>query len=157
MHLLIKLPFPPSVNSLYTNQRGGKKRVKSTKYNQWCKFAKDCLKQQKTVKFTSKTIVMVGLPRPDKRTRDAQNYMKAITDLLVDFGILQDDSLIQFDSAYWLNQPGLEVIVDVFSVQSDKTSRYLAHVIRNLLLSPNLADSLAIFDNISLENQNVCN
>ena len=154
MHLLIKLPFPPSVNSLYTNQRGGKKRVKSTKYNQWCVFAKECLKKQNTVKFTGKTIVMIGLPKPDNRVRDAQNYMKAITDLLVDFGILQDDALIQFDSAYWLNQQGLEVIVDVFSVQSDKTSLYLVHAIRNLLLSPHLEDCLATFDKTFLANQN---
>lgn len=157
MHLLIKLPFPPSVNSLYTNQRGGKKRVKSTKYNQWCKFAKECLKKQNTTRFTGKTIVMIGLPKPDNRVRDAQNYMKAITDLLVDFGILQDDALIQFDSAYWLDQQGFEVIVDVFEVQDEKTSLYLVHAIRNLLLSPHLADSLAIFGNTFLEDQNTCN
>lgn len=135
MHLLIKLPFPPSVNGLYTNQRGGKKRVKSTKYNEWCKFATQCLNQQQTAFFTFKTVVMIGLPRPDKRHRDAQNYMKPITDLLVSYGILQDDSLIQFDAAYWLNQQGLEVIVDVFAVQDDKTSQYLVDMIRTQLLS----------------------
>lgn len=149
MHLMLKLPFPPSVNSLYTNQRGGKNRVKSTRYNNWCKFATQCLNEQKTTFFSGKTIILIGLHKPDNRTRDCQNYVKPITDLLVDFGILQDDSLIQFDSSYWTGQLGSQAQVDVYSAQYDNTSRYLAHTIHNLLLSPLLEQEISTYCNTS--------
>lgn len=93
------LPFPPSVNGLYS---GKARRFKSPDYKTWCNAAGWKLKTQKLPdKPIGECHVEIHLVRPDRRIRDCANYEKAVTDLLVDMGVLMDDSLIQRNTQLW--------------------------------------------------------
>lgn len=50
---------------------------------------------------------------PDKRVRDAENYSKALSDMLVGEGVLEDDSLIRLIIGEWADdvEPGMTEVV----------------------------------------------
>lgn len=101
-----RVPFPPSVNCLYRD--GGKgKRPKTKRYLEWCKRAGQFIIAFKADNPSFVTIrepitVLYRHGEPDiKRQRDVENYSKAISDLLKDEGIIEDDSLIKTSIADW--------------------------------------------------------
>jgi len=98
------LPFPVSVNALYS---GKGRRFKSPRYTAWIIEAKRALTQQHFTAFDKIPLqVTYVLSRPDKRVRDAENYLKAPTDLLVAFGIIPDDSYIGRGVYEWADMVG---------------------------------------------------
>lgn len=82
------LPFPPSVNTLFPGD--GKHRWPSKKYKAWRAEAGP---QVPTGRIDGKYAMWVRLDRPDRRARDCANYEKALSDLLVSQGLVEDDSL----------------------------------------------------------------
>lgn len=82
----ITLPFPPSVNSMFS---GGSKqqRFPSAKYKQW---VLDCPKLEPIgLRLCTTTYEFFF---PDNRKRDLTNYVKAPEDYLVKQGVIIDDS-----------------------------------------------------------------
>lgn len=98
------LPFPPSTNTLFANNRKKPIRANGTKqpaqrgrritkrYAAWREEAGWELKRQRPGKASGRVDIEIELTAPDKRRRDASNYIKAIEDLAVEFGVLPDDN-----------------------------------------------------------------
>lgn len=95
---VIKLPFPPSTNTLFANVRG-KGRVKTERYKTWIAAAGWDVKGAEPV--DGPYHLEIVLKRPDNRRRDLDNCIKAISDLLVEHGITPDDSLCQGLTVQW--------------------------------------------------------
>lgn len=102
---MIELPFPVPTNGLYRNVRG-LGRVKTSRY---CKWIDEAGWQVKTQSIEDEMLnygslsyhLNITLARPDKRKRDLDNCVKAISDLLVTHGITPDDSLMQSLTVRW--------------------------------------------------------
>lgn len=95
-----ELPFPPSVNNLFATV--GRKRVRSDRYRAWAKQAGEFITMQGRKHVQGHVSMHVALVRPDRRTRDLSNTLKALEDLLVDMAVIDDDSLIQRISVQWV-------------------------------------------------------
>lgn len=84
--LEITLPFPPSVNALYGGG-SGQRRFPSKAYKAWL---------AKAPELPDRMIGEVDLEYrfwfPDRRNRDAENYVKAVSDYLVAQGVIADDN-----------------------------------------------------------------
>lgn len=93
------LPFPPTGNSYYTRTRNGvfisKAGTDFTKA-----VAEQIMEQASDVKLADPFTLTVILHMPDKRIRDADNYMKGLLDALTKSGIWEDDSLIEHLDIY---------------------------------------------------------
>lgn len=110
------LPFPPSVNQLFPSV--GKRRIKSKKYNNWIIEANKCLNKQIIPKILNRCVIEYSFNHPDNRPRDAENYTKALTDLLVARGILQDDcrKYLKSTKAEWNDIKGERVFVIIILI-----------------------------------------
>ncbi|MCB0252127.1 MAG: RusA family crossover junction endodeoxyribonuclease [Anaerolineae bacterium] len=84
------LPFPPTVNNLFS---GRQKRYTSKTYRRWKAQAGLAILAQKRQQGAApdRVSVRIRLTPPDRRQRDAGNYEKAVMDLLVATGIIEDD------------------------------------------------------------------
>lgn len=90
---IITLPFPVSVNALYA---GKERRHKSKRYKAWIKEALQELMMQRPLPEIKGPIrIQMKFGRPDKRKRDLGNLEKCVSDLLVAYQIIEDDSLIE--------------------------------------------------------------
>jgi len=85
------------------------KRHKSKKYSEWIREANSMLSEQKIEYFDYPVQATYRLGKPDKRVRDLENYAKAISDLLVSFQILKDDSLIHRLIMEWDGIEGADI------------------------------------------------
>ena len=94
--MLIVLPFPPSVNSLFGG--GSKqKRFPSKAYKAWIISCPDLYPHMfDGIELTYSYYF------PDKRERDTENYVKAVSDLLVKKNVIANDS--------WLNIHKMTII-----------------------------------------------
>ena len=103
----LSLPFPPSVNSLYSTNWLTKKRFKSKRYEAWIEWATMHLNGVPVVRGKVKALYEFG--RPDNRKRDVANYEKAVSDLLTYTSVLEDDSLIEEITLKWADVKGVRV------------------------------------------------
>jgi Holliday junction resolvase RusA-like endonuclease len=111
---LIFTKLPPSVNRIWRSDRGGRPH-KSNEYREWLKSSGWEAKAQVGGKhITGRYKMSVQLLRPDRRRRDLDNFgFKAISDLLVSLGIVEDDYLCEMLSARWVTQgPALMVMIE---------------------------------------------
>lgn len=110
------LPFPPSVNSKY-NMRG-RKRVKSQKDKDWIDLANQWINKQNVLPFAGRCYLALELYHPDNRLRDAANYEKKTTDLLVSRCILPGDDRRYLKGVFttWNDTPGDYIIVKIIPV-----------------------------------------
>lgn len=108
---IITLPLPPSVNGLYA---GKSRRYKSKKYVAWIKQAGWQLMAQRPLpQIKGKVIIHMKFGRPDRRKRDVANLEKATSDLLVAYGIIQDDSLIEkLILEWWPDVVGAQIEIE---------------------------------------------
>jgi crossover junction endodeoxyribonuclease RusA len=85
------LPFPPSLNGLFKNRKGG--RVKTDPYKLWIADAQESLLKQLRHKREHVGTVSIDLTLspPNKARRDLDNTLKAIIDFLVSNKIIQED------------------------------------------------------------------
>jgi Holliday junction resolvase RusA-like endonuclease len=107
----IELPMPPSVNALFRNVPG-RGRVKTKRYLTWIQAAGWAVKEQRPAKIAGPYCLWLYCNRPDKRRRDLANLEKAISDLLVSHGIVEDDSLCAELHLYWAGT-GRDCVVNV--------------------------------------------
>lgn len=101
MTVTLDLPFPPSSNHLWKKGRSGMYR--SPRYMTWINAAGWELKRQKPLPIKGDYLIVVSLERKGRRRRDADNFLKAISDLLVLHGVIEDDSLAQSVTAMWVS------------------------------------------------------
>ena len=87
---VIRLPFPPSVNEMYLNNKGkGKGRIPAPILIAWRSDAGWVLKAQKPKKITARCEIRIDLD--ERRQGDCANREKAVVDLLVAHGVIQGD------------------------------------------------------------------
>jgi crossover junction endodeoxyribonuclease RusA len=88
-----ELPFPPSNNTYY--RKVNNRVIISKKGREYRKRVKQCISLYGLNKTTIdyKVLVRVELHQPDLRTRDSDNFSKALYDALTKAGFWLDDSL----------------------------------------------------------------
>jgi crossover junction endodeoxyribonuclease RusA len=91
------LPYPPSVNGLYS---GKARRFKSPKYKEWLKLAGLQNKREGEIVLPPYAVTYT-FKRPDKRKRDVANLEKAVSDFLVSCKFIEDDHLIDRITLQW--------------------------------------------------------
>ena len=91
----LTLPMPPSANNLFPTGMHGK-RFKAKSYREWETLAMARLWSQlaPSQAINGRIAVRYGFAFPDKRRNDLANREKAVSDLLVASGLIEDDSLI---------------------------------------------------------------
>lgn len=106
------LPFPPSVNGLWRASKKGNV-YRSPKYAEWRTRAMwQVSAQAKRQKIDGPYKLTVLAVKPDKRQRDLDNILKAISDALVSAAVIESDHLCQWIEARWVPD-GPECLVTV--------------------------------------------
>ncbi len=96
----LQLPYPPSTNNLWVRSRFGMRR--SDRYMAWLQVATYAAYQQKPKKLKGLYKLSIQAARQDKRRRDIDNIIKAISDLLQTIGVIKDDCDCEMVSARWV-------------------------------------------------------
>lgn len=119
MIVSVSLPFPPSVNSLTAN-KAGKGRVKSERYRIWRNAAGWELKAQRPGRVRGLYDLHLIFQRKAGR-HDLGNLEKAVSDLLVEMQIVDDDAFAERIVLEWGDVEGCRVVVReaVSSVQRE--------------------------------------
>jgi len=103
MTIRLSLPFPPSMNRLWRASKGGGV-YKSKAYTDWRKAAVWTIVAQarglRPIPGAYK--LKLELVRPDKRYRDLDNMLKAVSDALTDSGVIMDDRMCEWIEARWV-------------------------------------------------------
>lgn len=98
----LQIPLPPRLSALYTNVRG-KGRVKTGRYRTWQNAAGWDVSTQRPERVEGYVNVSYRVPWPKdwslnpgskNRKRDIANLEKALSDLLTEHGVIEDDSKI---------------------------------------------------------------
>lgn len=114
--LTLFLPYPPTANNLFPTGKSGRRFI-SAEYKAWKHDATLSLWGQRVpVAGIGRASVVYEFRRPDNRRRDAFNLEKPVTDLLVEYGVLRDDSLIEEGTVRWVRDVPWEVRATVRSV-----------------------------------------
>lgn len=108
MKTVINLPFPPSVNGLYSTDWKTKRRFVSEKYKRWQEdsYYKLLGERQRNNRHKGQVEVVYTFTPPDKRHRDCFNYEKAVSDFLVKHQLIKDDSMIVKGTVQWMQGNG---------------------------------------------------
>jgi Holliday junction resolvase RusA-like endonuclease len=100
MSTVIELSLPPSTNRLWRTGRG--RVFRSKPYMTWLSTAGWELKAQRPGKIRGPVAIAVVAGRPDQRRRDLDNIAsKALLDLLVAHGVVEDDSKVVRIASGW--------------------------------------------------------
>lgn len=90
MHVLLELPFPPSMNTYWRHWRG--RMVLSKAGRQFKTDVQEYIINNNIPKFGDKKLKVTMILRPrDKRKVDIDNRIKAVLDSLEDAGVFDDD------------------------------------------------------------------
>ena len=90
---------------------------KSKVYETWINFCHLLITRQKITPVLGIYKLTIEAVRPDKRRRDIDNLIKAVSDVLQATGLIEDDSLCQEVTAKWVkNGPEMLVIVEKIDV-----------------------------------------
>ena len=97
--IIIYLPWPPTINSYYKPVNGG--LYLSKKGRMYREAVAEAVREQvPDVQLGNRVMVEITMYPPDNRTRDLDNYKKALFDSLTHCDIWEDDSLIDQDFTY---------------------------------------------------------
>lgn len=107
----VTLPFPPSVNNLFA---GRHRRYPSKRYVAWRRESElEIVRQCRGAKSLPGPVVIdIELAPPDRRPRDADNYLKGIVDLAVRMRLIADDNRrhVAEVRARWIDGPARAVV-----------------------------------------------
>lgn len=95
----LKLPYPPSANTIWRVFKG--RAIKSAKYRAWLERAQDALRAQDAGEVHGPYRLTIIATRPDRRRRDIGNLEKPISDALQAYGVIKDDSEAQSIFVMW--------------------------------------------------------
>jgi len=116
--LKLTLPLPPSVNSMYINNRNGGKRLSKASQN-YIRIAKALINQaiddQRWVKQEDNTWFYIDIVfyMPDRRIRDSHNMIKLLLDVMQpiiytnDYYVMPRIQSVEYDKEY----PRLELCI----------------------------------------------
>lgn len=92
--LTLTLPsLPPPLSACFKNvRRNG--RAATARYTAWVIEAARAVQEQRLAGMAGTVAAVYVFRRPDRRRRDLGNLEKAVSDLLVKTGLIEDDSLI---------------------------------------------------------------
>jgi crossover junction endodeoxyribonuclease RusA len=110
---MLKLPRPPSTNSLYFNRARG--RTKTKAYNAWIAEASVAIYRQKPPPLTGVVSVTIRVEKKGKAKEDIDNRIKAVLDVLVKMHVINDDRMVWRVTAEWADVEGCEVEVAGFN------------------------------------------
>ena len=110
--LTFTLPFPPSVNGLFS---GKARRYASPAYKAWKAAARPHVPGGLIAGPYSLDLVF---DRPDRRARDLGNLEKAVSDLIVERGLVIDDSCCERITLSWSDAPPQREAVVAVTVKS---------------------------------------
>lgn len=113
--IVLRLPFPVSVNHLYRNKLKG--RAKSQRYRTWANAAGWDIKDQKPKPLKGWYNLSIILTEKDNRRKDPGNFEKCVSDLLVEHGLVEDDSFCV--SLSITRQKGMDNYCDVIVTPSN--------------------------------------
>lgn len=102
---VLELPFPISVNAMFSD--GKTQRIKSQRYADWIVEAGWELKRQRPAPVKGRVSIHYEFQDGiDGRKRDAFNFEKGVTDLLVTHGIIEadDNTILRKGSVEWSNE-----------------------------------------------------
>jgi len=112
---IIKLPYPPSMNTYWRNFRGNtvlSKAGREFKQAVWV-----CVMEQKIPKFTNKRLeVTMWLYPRSKVVTDLDNRLKAVLDGLEDAGVYDNDGqidVLMIQRGEQRNGGGVDVMIEV--------------------------------------------
>lgn len=92
--MIIEIPFlPVSVNNAYATNWTTRKRFKTKEYNDFIRNVSIFFRDKKMI--TGEVQVEYNFYWEDRRRRDLSNYIKTMEDVLVSFGIIEDDSKVR--------------------------------------------------------------
>jgi len=115
----IDLPFPPSVNNLFSNHRSSG-RYPTKRYRDWQHAAGWQLAAQRPQRITGAYDVLFQVGRPDNRKRDLSNLWKAPSDLLVKHAVIDDDNLERRVVMEWADGlAGCRVVLTPVATQAE--------------------------------------
>lgn len=89
----VDLPVPPSSNNLFPTQSGTRRRFPSRAYTAWKLAARPLVEQMAPARRYPVEVWITLTGAKVNPMRDVANVEKAITDMLVECGILEDDRL----------------------------------------------------------------
>jgi Holliday junction resolvase RusA-like endonuclease len=107
--VVLDLPFPPSANAIWRNVKG--RTLKSERYRQWSTVAGRELKAQSPSKVRGPYEIDLTFEVRDARRRDLGNLEKAVSDLLQEHGVIEDDCFAQDIRLRWGAAKGVHVVV----------------------------------------------
>lgn len=99
----LTLPYPPSANRLWRAVKG--RQIKSADYRAWLTRAALSVALQRPTPVTGAYRLTLVATRPDNRARDIDNLIKPCGDLLVQCGVIPDDSKAKSVFAGWSDEP----------------------------------------------------
>lgn len=109
-HAVLLVPMPPSTNELYGTNWRTRRRFNSKRYETWQQEAGWALKQQKMPVIEGNYMMTLSF---GPRKGDVGNREKAVSDLLVKHGIVEDDSLADEIHLYWdAHVTGCQIEID---------------------------------------------
>lgn len=109
-----KIPWPPSVNSMYINRRGSYKRIRTHEARSYVDTVY-ALTRQCRPHDDARVKVTMWLYPPDNRKRDIDNILKASLDSLTKAGLWWDDSQIDDIHVMKRNPSKTNPRIEVFS------------------------------------------
>lgn len=95
----LHVPVPPSVNSLYRNLPG-RGRVKTKDYSAWFANARNVVRLQKPGVVRGPVVIILCVDRQGVGS-DLDNRVKALFDLIVKLGVIEDDSKVLAFCTAW--------------------------------------------------------
>lgn len=106
------LPMPPSVNNMFANKAGGG-RTKSNRYRAWRSSCGWTIKEQRARPIHGPVDLVYTFER-DATKADLGNLEKAMTDLLVEMGLIDGDGpdVVQEITLRWGAIQGAQIRVE---------------------------------------------
>jgi crossover junction endodeoxyribonuclease RusA len=99
----LSLPWPPGVNNLYANI--GRRRIPTARYKAWREGAALAVRAQGVRGLKGPFCIALEYTPPDRRRVDLDGRAKAVLDLLVSTGIIEDDHLARRILLAWSEAP----------------------------------------------------
>lgn len=121
----LHVPVPPSVNSLYKNLRG-RGRVKTKDYSAWFANARNVVRLQKPGVVRGPVVIVLCVDRQGVGS-DLDNRVKALFDLIVKLGVIEDDSKVLAFCTAWAPKTPESVVRLAIMRACDFSVKYRLH------------------------------